>query len=184
MLMASCVRLLVLKVVIQEAVHLVKAAFAKYRQNNNIASDTDFSAITPYLNYVQIRTTGIIDGRRDQISKTCSTMSPCYKLPNGSVLWVYSGDQAGWGNSFGGTTGNRYIYIVIDPDNTQISTAPSDNPSKSVEFALYADGKIRLHSYCTTNHRTYHRPSDTPAGDVAWCPGTPSIADPSWFNWN
>ena len=126
------------------------------------------------MNYISTDTTSQIDSAYSRTgSITCSTNSPCIHLHNGGVL-LFAG--AGSKNTFGGTSTTNHIWFSFDPDGQLTSMGTTNGPGKSVEFALFYNGRITTNgSLPATNQTSW----DGGLATDALCP----TCDPPWFNW-
>ena len=158
------------KAVTKETIAALSGAFQAYQQENTLNSGTKSADLTPYLNYIQAATTGIIDTQYATAGqRTCGSLNKCIHLANGSAFWYNIG------NTFGGTQNTRYIYFVLDPDSSTVDTAWNGS-GKAIQVHLYYNGRVSSFGKCVTGDLTNQ------SGDQAWCP-SPG-ADPPWFSWD
>ncbi len=142
----------------KEAMATISSAFQQLQSSGQVTGNTKATDLTPYLNYVSVRTTGSIDAHPNWAGtggggfNTCNALNPCYLLHNGGTLQLSNSNF----------TVNGYIVFIFDPDNIALG-GTADGPSKSVQFYLNSSGRLFSRNYVpglgTTN------------------------ADPSWFSW-
>ena len=142
----------------------VVAAYQTFLSNGNvIKGTTSMNDLTPYLNYVRYDTTSWMDADPDNGFGVwfCASVSPCYHMPNGSVLEWASAD-----GSFGNTANTNAMFFLVDPDE-------KSSGSKAQSFYLYTNGNL------TTNGGAAPLTCD---GNACWPPS--STDDLPWFAWN
>lgn len=151
----------------KEASSMISGAFSAYQQQNVVTANMTSWDLTPYLNYVALDSSRIIDKANGSTSQQCqSPASLCLILHNGGVLMLM--DQ---GKSFGGTGSTNAMDFYFDPDGTY--GGATNGPSKSVRFFLYANGRISTLADMAPNTQN----SNTTYSSCSTC-------DPTWFNWN
>jgi prepilin-type N-terminal cleavage/methylation domain-containing protein len=150
------------KAIAKETAAAVSQAYQNYRQNGNTGV-LELNDLSPYLNYVSIRTTGLIDDYYGTGTNNCSNTRRCFILHNGGVVYNSS--------TMGGTASTSAMWFEVDPDGQSSST--TNGPGKSIMFWLYYSG--RLKTYSTIDPNTC---------DSGWCTSADANADPPWFNWN
>jgi prepilin-type N-terminal cleavage/methylation domain-containing protein len=155
----------------KEVAAMISGAYQQAQVAGLISSATKPTDITPYMNYISVDTTSLIDSHVSWAGNAgggkcqCSANTPCLKLHNGGVL------MAGYDLSFGGFATTNVIEFLYDPD-TIAAGGTVDGPSKSVQFQLYYNGFLTSRSFTLAGTRTS-------AGNV----GAISTADPTWFSW-
>jgi prepilin-type N-terminal cleavage/methylation domain-containing protein len=142
--------------------YMIVTAYERYKAAvNSVASNTTPGALTQYMNYVSVDTSGQIDGMGTEGWKTCSATNPCLNLHNGGKLFIPNSADG----SFGGTNTTNVIFFQFDPE-------PSDAAytSRSLKIALYYDGYIKTRGTVRSGTRTS-------IGGYS----SSSNADPAWF---
>jgi prepilin-type N-terminal cleavage/methylation domain-containing protein len=145
----------------KEAAAAITDAFTQYRASGNLSGNTHMVDLEAYLNYVKVETDLLIDTNPGNASPTydCAAAGvTCLRLHNGAILMHNT-------NKFVGTSPLNAIYFFVDPDGTY-------NGTKSVQFWLYYDGKLRDSSTVEAGTLSLNNPIGGPS----------SI--PPWFNWN
>lgn len=122
--------------------------------------------LTPYLNYVKFDTSSVIDNHYGGGTKNCDSSQPCILLHNGARVQLTQ-------NYFNGTASTNAIWFRVDPDGKETVTVSTTGPGKSVNFMIYANGRITTGGGCLTG-TTYD------AGVVPCGVGE----DPPWFSWD
>jgi prepilin-type N-terminal cleavage/methylation domain-containing protein len=153
------------KAIAKETASSVASAYTSYRLKNQPTAATKSVDLSPYLNYLKVHTTGSFDGPpTDTPTRSCNTPATytCLRLHNGALLILDS--QVG----FGGTTDNRIIWFLLDPDGVSKADATS------VWYVLYFNGRVS--SWGEASPGTVDGWGD-PYGP------NPAV-NPSWFNWN
>lgn len=113
----------------KEAMATISEAYQKYVSLNGLSSNVTANNLIQYVNYVRIDTTTTIDNSPGYGTQTCSSSQPCLTLHNGAKL-MYRNNEA-----FGGTTANRGLWFVFDPDGRSNSTP-------SLTFYLLYSGRV------------------------------------------
>ena len=152
----------------REALSMVANAYQAYGMSNKVTAGFRSPNLTPYMNYVNVQTTGLIDDIPNAPSdnRDCAntTQYICLKLYSGAVLWMERPV------TFGGTNTTNALIYFVDPDGVP-SGSTSDGPGKSVGFLLYFTGRVTSGSNIVPGSAssivTYGGP---------W-------TDPSWFHW-
>jgi hypothetical protein len=142
----------------------ISAAYQQYKLQNTPTAATKSSDLLPYISYIKLDTSTVIDHVPGLTSFACSTTNPCVRLHNGGILLFadYS--------PFGGTTSNHAISFDFDPDGVY-SGSTQDSASKSIQFQVYFDGFTTTRGQAKVNSATFSYPSFGPA----------PAYDPSWF---
>lgn len=80
---------------VKEAIGMVSAAYEVYKTKNPITAGTKMADLTPYMNYVAVDTTTVIDNNYGVpwVSSPCGTYD-CLRLHSGAIL-LYD-DDSGW----------------------------------------------------------------------------------------
>lgn len=155
----------------KEVAMMIAGAFQQAQVAGAVSSTMRSTDLTPYMNYVSVDTTSLIDAHVGWTGSAgggkcqCSANTPCLKLHNGGLL------MAGYDLNFGGSATTNVIEFLYDPDMTAVG-GTADGPSKSVQFQLYYNGFLTSRTFTQAGTRTS-------AGNVAAYP----TADPSWFSW-
>lgn len=156
----------------KEVAGMVAGAFQQYQARNSITADSTMGNLTPYMNYISVKTSGSIDQDYGKTgTRPCTAGEPCLVLHNGAVLQYLTI------NTFGLVDGNHYIYFEVDPDGVVTDSATTDGPGKSYFMALFADGKLKGFDTVLGSEDTFV--SGTPQG---WGAGWPN-SKPPWFSW-
>jgi prepilin-type N-terminal cleavage/methylation domain-containing protein len=122
--------------------------------------------LTPYLNYVKFDTTSVIDSHYGSGTRPCDNNQPCILLHNGARVQLTQ-------NYFNGTANTNAIWFRVDPDGKETVTGSTTSPGKSVNFFIYANGRLTTGGGCLTG--TTYDAGVVPCG---------SGDDPPWFSWN
>lgn len=157
----------------KDTAFMVLAAYEQYRAANpTILSTTTPGALTPYMNYTTMDTSGTtVDahpnwgGASGSGRNTCNSTTPCLKLHNGGSLYLSNS------YSFGCVTSVCLIELSFDPDSTT-SGSTADSATKALQIELYYDGTIRSRGNAKSG-------SCNSGSCVAISPN--SSLDPSWF---
>lgn len=153
----------------KEVAGMIMAAYQQHKLNGLLSSSTKSTDFTPYMNYVQVVTTGQLDDMPGANSSVydCGGPFTCLKLHNGGTLAFHTT------NSFGGTNTTNILLFIYDPDSIRIGVA-ADGPSKSLLLFLHYQGQLKT--------KTTISPSSI---DSSGFPHGPAAnGDPSWFSWN
>ncbi|MGE0200642.1 MAG: type II secretion system protein [Candidatus Melainabacteria bacterium] len=167
--------------IMRDSVALMHSAMVRYRLDHDITADTSFYDFLPYMNYTKMLTSGeTVDQDHSQTGNwICGTWNPCFVLQSGAILQVYYGDGTlSTGNQFGGTGSNYYVWVKIDPDGELTSPTTTNGPGKSMNFAVYTDGKVKVHADCEAGDMT--RQNNVMEN---WCPGDQNFI-PDWYTWD
>jgi prepilin-type N-terminal cleavage/methylation domain-containing protein len=151
----------------KEVAAIVSSAYANYRIKNTVDANTGMDDLIQFINYVKWDSGATVDDVPTYGPKPCSGGAMCFVLHNGAMFWYI------WDEDFGGTATTNAIRFSIDPDGVYSGNS-ADGPSKSVQFLLYTDGKIR--TWGSTLPNTY--------SDFMGPTGPNASLDPSWFSWN
>lgn len=133
----------------------LSGAYEMYRRENPVTAATSFNDLTPFLNYVAVKTSGIYDHKYGMGTVDCSGVSVCLSLVNGGLVW----SNNPWGE-FGGTSSSDYMLVVFDP-NGAVTESTTNGPGKGVEFLMYTTGRLAT------------------CADTGNCP-----ENPPWFTWD
>ena len=148
----------------KETVSMVAEAYVAYKANNTPATSFSLAQLTPYMNYVVIKTTGadLADGDQGAGSVDCD-WGGCVVLHNGVQLHsVNTG-------AFLNTASTNAIPFLYDPE---VAYSVSTTLRKSVPFVLFYNGRISDGGKYGTICYNYGCFTENPANV------------PSWFNWN
>jgi prepilin-type N-terminal cleavage/methylation domain-containing protein len=159
----------------KETIAMVAGAYQAARLAGVVSTTTKASDLSPYMNYVSLDSTTVIDGSPTVASYTCTNGggNPCIRLHNGSILMFR--DAGGMG--FGGTATTNGIVFMFDPNGKQDIATTADGPGKSIRFVLYYDGGITTVGNVRPN-------SCWTGGGAPVCGNYPDATlDPSWFSW-
>lgn len=142
----------------KEAAATISGAYDQYKLKNGANPSMVGNALTAYMNYVTLYTSGSPMNTEGGSIATCDSNFPCIRFHNGSTLQL-------WADNFGGTGTTNSIPFVFDADG-----APSG--AAGMVFWLYYSGNIRT--------RASILPNTTCSNGTLWNPG----GDPAWFSWN
>ncbi|MEB3288169.1 MAG: hypothetical protein VKJ04_11790 [Vampirovibrionales bacterium] len=132
--------------------------------NGTLNANTTCADFTPFLNYVAIKTTGLVDSyQTDVATRSCASYT-CLLLHNGAVIHF---DPT---VSFGATDSLRLIWWGVDPDGK----VTGGNQGKSLFLYQYYDGKLRSIGGII--------PGSQEVGYTY--PGPCESCEPNWFSWN
>ena len=155
------------KTIAKEAASIITGAYEAYRLEKTPTGATKGSDLTPYINYVRIDSTSLIDDAPNDGTGSFScgdaTWATCIKLHNGAILLF---DHS---VGFGGTSDLHVNWVLLDPDGELT------NRHDSLWVGLYYNGR-----FMTWGHVL---PNTIDGGGNVYPAGNPSD-DPSWFNWN
>jgi prepilin-type N-terminal cleavage/methylation domain-containing protein len=141
-----------------EVAAMISGAYIQAQQAGIVTSGTKPGDLTPYMNYMSLDSSGtVIDSIPTGSTSVCNASTPCLKLHNGGMLWLYNTE------SFGGTTPVNVLAFRFDPDLSNNTASTADGPLKAVEFELYYTGQM----------------TGTTGSGGAFV----VYADPSWFTW-
>lgn len=157
----------------KDVAFMILAAYEQYRAaNSTVTTNTTPGALTPYMNYVSVDTSGTTvdahpgwSGTSGSGRNTCNSSNPCLKLHNGGSLYMKNA------NSFGCATSICLIEFSFDPD-TKTAGNTGNSPTKALQLELYYDGTIRS--------RAQTKPGScdsTGCGSL----GPSAGFDPNWF---
>lgn len=122
----------------REAMGMISGAYQQYVQENGVSGSLMPSDLTPYMNYVSIRTTGSVDDLYGYATMGCSGGAggePCVMLHNGSALRLMN-------CGFGGSTPNRLMEFLYDPDGQVTDGGAVNSGGKSIRLFLYYNGRL------------------------------------------
>jgi len=153
---------------VHEGAGMIAQAYQQYQFSNNpVPSSTTFGSLTPYMNYVKVDTSSVIDDAYGWGTNTCSNSTPCLVLHSGAILRYVNS----W--NFAGTSSTNVLQAAFDPDGTTDGT--TNGPGKAVVFELTYPGRVTSQGAGA---------SSTPLCGSWSCPFTaPATNDPPWFSW-
>lgn len=144
---------------------MIVSAYEQYKATNTtVATTVSVMNLTPYMNYIKVDSTSIIDDYQTNGSRPCNnTGGFCLVLHNGAKLQIPATD------SFGGTNTTNLTHAYFDPDGVYSGT--TNGQGKSLELELYYDGALKTWGTARTN------------SCGSWsCTFNPwPSADPPWF---
>ncbi len=153
----------------KEASAMVLNAYEAYRLNNTVDATTTLGDITPYMNFVRVDTSTLIDHVYGHVSTTrsCSNAANlCLKLFSGATLRT----SAPSGVLFCSPASSAR-WFQIDPDGVVTDVVPTaTGTGKAVGFLMYPNGRLT----------PYDNALDPTCGNASsvYATGTPS-----WFSW-
>ncbi|MGE0200204.1 MAG: type II secretion system protein [Candidatus Melainabacteria bacterium] len=152
--------------VAKEDIAAISGAYESYKLNNVPGSGFTMDELTPFLNYVKVDSTTLIDDNPgDSASLDCASYT-CLVMHNGSILLYHPGE------SMGGTNTNNALFIQIDPNGRLDVNSLADGPGKGVEIRLFYNGRVTSVENIPPN-----------TCDSWACNGPVANGDPSWFTW-
>lgn len=143
----------------KEVSSMVSGAYTSYALENAPSGSTKLAHLTPYMNYVAVQTSGMIDGHEQEGNINCSTSS-CLKLHNGGILRYPTNI------SFSGTASTNAVAFNFDPDGQQ-------DGNHSVQIWMYFNGRVTSLGTLLPNSTSSNYTAPAP------CPS----CDPEWLNW-
>lgn len=142
----------------KDTAFMVLTAYEAYKAANpTVATTVSMGALTPYMNYVAIDTSSVMNDAGAG-TWTCSSSYPCLRLHNGGSLNYLAN------LSFGGNTTQHAIYFRFEPDSRL-------NNISALPMLLFYPGNI-------STDGSYHAYTCNSGG----CTTTTSGADPTWFS--
>ena len=149
-----------------EVAGMVATAYQLYLRNSSSASsNTTAGALTQYMNYVSVPTSGTLDDVVTLNSVyTCNSGVTCLKLHSGGTLFYDA-------SNFSGTNTTNFIQFYLDPDGIRGGSGTADGSSKSLAIVLYYNGRVTTWGNMAAN-------SVNSAGTYS-----SGSYDPSWFQW-
>src|SRR6478609_7639481 len=98
------------KAIAKEDIAAVAAAYQIFTLGNVPTASTTGGALTPYLNYVKLDTSGVtVDDIQGYGTLPCDSSAPCMRMHNGGTIQITP-------YSFNGTATTNAIRFKIDPD--------------------------------------------------------------------
>ena len=146
----------------KEAAGTVVNALTLYNNQNGLSASTTMGNLTPYMNYVKLDSTSVVDDVGGG-TFTCSSVASgtCLILHNGAMLWYWNSVN------FAGTGTSNALFFKLDPDAVASTTT-------AIDFFIYTNGKVRSEGEIDPN---------TVSSDATRFPNTG--LNPSWWsNWN
>lgn len=160
--------------VAKEVAGMMSEAYQAYQIENAADATTNFSDITPYMNYIKVDTISDMDQGYGTAGVTnCGAGSlECLKLHSGALI-RYPRSRC-----FYGTTSKNMLLIRLDPDGKVSSDTSANAYGKSLELYLYYNGRVVtgegiLPDSITSNYGCSAAITYQPA---------PAIVPP-WFSW-
>jgi type II secretory pathway pseudopilin PulG len=157
------------KSIAKETASMVSEAYSAYKNKTTPTSSFGLTALTPYLNYVKLVTTGVIDGDARTVAPSidCSDTAnyQCLRLHNGGILTFFTAQ------SFGGTSTTHAVSFGIDTDGKQTTSTVGEIPQQG--FMLYINGRL-----------TTSQAGEASGGCTSFGCAPLGALDAPWFNWN
>lgn len=152
----------------KEIIAAVSGAYQTYKLSHHPSSNTGIADLTPYLNYVTINTSLIIDDVPPSGADDCGAANRlCLITHSGAVIFYRTNE------SFGDTDTTNAIWFQFDPDG--VYTNPADgNTGKSLQVFIYYNGRVSTRGTHADN--TQNSTTTWPTADPA--------KDPNWFSWD
>lgn len=151
----------------KEVAGMVSGAYQSYQIENGAPASTTLSDLTPFMNYVAVDSTTVIDNVNNAFSQNCSIATEtCLRLHSGAIIRFTSATSFNTGDT------TQALRFLLDPDGEYGGSLTG--PSKSVAFFIYRNGKLRT------------RGSVDPGTYVGtFGPYVPNATvDPEWFSWD
>ncbi len=159
----------------KETVAMLSGAYQEYfyAQRASVAASTTMGALTPYMNFVSVDTSSVIDSHPSvgTAGYACTSSDPCLRLHNGAAFSYSTTGQ------FCASDGTGALRVEFDPDGQYTNPGTADAPGKSIILWLYADGSIRTSATVKVGTQS----QSTGLGCTTWNPQP--TKDPSWFSW-
>lgn len=154
--------------IIKETFALVSGAYTTYKLQNTVTSSTTMGDLTPYMNYVAIDSTSIIDRPVAGTAYSCANVSvKCLKLHNGAIFYYNIGV------SMNGTNTTNGLWFEVDPDGVRDATDQS-SPGAPIWGLVSYPGRLY----------TFGGAPETIYSSDGWRGGVPGqYTDPTWFSW-
>lgn len=150
----------------KEVAAAISEAYTRLQQEGNLTTNTTIGDLTPFLNYVKVRTDTMDDNYSDPTLNCSGNTYDCLDLHNGGSI-AYRED-----GSFGGDASTNALPIFFDPDG-RVTDGTTNGPGKSVGFFIYYNGRLSERGSIlqgTSNSvATY---------------GALSTKTPPWFDWD
>ncbi len=159
----------------KETVSMITGAYNAYRLENSPTAQTTIYDFTPYMNYVRVDTSALMDSNGGGTGTAqCGSSADviCLVLHNGGMV-RFQGSRC-----FFGTTDKHSVSIALDPDGKVPGDTGINGPGKTVDFWLYFNGRITSSEHLLT---------DTIRGQggcgsaITYQPA--AGRDPDWFEW-
>ncbi len=148
----------------------ISAAYDRYKNELGSAVPTTATAevLKGYINYVAQDTTSLVQdhpGASNVVWNCSSGSMTCLKMATGGILFWFNNQ------SFNGT-GNNALTIYYDPDGVNSGAIVASNPSVSVCFLLYYNGRLVDRNNALGG-----------SSNSYWGFGPGSTFNPTWFSW-
>lgn len=128
-----------------QTIQNVIAAYGQLRANQRPDANTTFSDITPYMHYIAVDTTTLIDGEPTQGSRDCGWPNIyCLKMPQGGLFFT------GSDRDFNGTDSTNALTALYDPDGEY--SGSTSGPGKAILIFVYYNGKVK--TWCCVDPNT------------------------------
>jgi prepilin-type N-terminal cleavage/methylation domain-containing protein len=149
----------------KETFSMVSGAYQNLLLNSTASSGTSAIDLSPYMNYISVDSTSIIDNVNTGTTTSCdSSNGLCLNLHNGGKLLLLK-------YTFNGTSPTNALFFQFDPDGV-VTDGTTNGPGKSVKFAVYYNGML-------TSRNNFLTGTQNSSG--TYNPTTSN--DPSWFSW-
>lgn len=144
----------------KEIASSISGAYTAYSLNNSPTSSTGIFDLTPYMNYVRIDSSTVIDERPSLTSENCATANRvCLQMHNGATVMYFTNV------SFSGTGALNAVWFLVDPDSSY--SGSTTGSGKGTKFWLYYNGRLTSQSGVATG-TTYSLGVTAPAADADW----------------
>lgn len=105
---------------------MVEGAWTQYKNQGLGTTNTAFTNLTPYMNYVNVDTAYTFSG----VSCAFAATTQCLRLHDGGVLFSW------FDTAFGGTSDANYFMFAYDP------TPGTDGSTDRLWFVLTYPGRV------------------------------------------
>ncbi len=151
----------------KEAIAAMSSAYQSALTAGTVTSNTKPLDLLPYLNYVALDTSSLIDHQINATTPptlTCSNAEPCVRMHDGAVIFLAQ-------YTFSGTASTNAIYYFIDPDG-KVTDGTTNGPGKSMAIFIYYNGRVTSRDIIDNNTTS----SNGSRGPCALCLSP-------WFSW-
>ena len=175
--------------VLQSAMAITHALedYSEGGTTNSIKASTSATSLMPYFNYIEVVTTGNLDGTEangpggGESTWDCASEITCLRMHSGGYLGFLNGGFGNSANPGAPTTGNptdlNSIWLLVDTDGSPSINGKASDSNNSIWLVLYPTGKIK--SWSTIDPGTaYINNSGALTAAVPL-----AASDPDWFYW-
>lgn len=145
----------------KESAAMVSEAYTLYQHDNGLTTAISMRNLTPYINYVRVDSTTLVNDKPGWGSVWCGTYQ-CLRLHNGGII-VYDPNAA-----FGGSDANNAVWFNFEP------RPDIDSPGEGMTFFMYYNGRLT----------TWKDRLDGTKTSVWTYLNSDGTGDPVWFSWD